>query len=205
MARYTVELIDLVEKGYDVGLSSYPLFDENYRPTLNRKITEHYAFREIGLETPALFSRFMARKMNEIMKYYNKLYESELIKIDALTRLDYSEEFDREGNAASTSTAEANGSGSSRDVSSNTPQGLLSMPSIENEVYATNAMIGKTTSDSTSSANNTTDSTDHYIKKIVGNNAGRTDAQMLKEFRETFLNIDMQIVEELEPLFMQIW
>lgn len=205
MARYTVELIDLVEKGYDVGLSSYPIFDENYRPTLNRKITEHYAFREIGLETPALFSRLMSRKMNEIMKYYNKLYESELIPIQALTRLDYSEDFDRVGNAASTSTAQATGNGSSRDVSSNTPQGLLSMPSIENEVYATNAMIGKTVSDSTSSANNTTDSTDHYIKKIVGNNAGRTDAQMLKEFRETLLNIDMQVVEELEPLFMQIW
>lgn len=205
MSRYTIELVDLIEKGYDVGLSSYPIFDENYRPTLNQKITEHYAFREIGLETPALFSRFMSRKMNEIMKYYNKLYESELISIQALTRLDYSEDFDRVGNAASTSTAQATGNGSSRDVSSNTPQGLLSMPSIENEVYATNAMIGKTVSDSTSSANNTTDSTDHYIKKIVGNNAGRTDAQMLKEFRETFLNIDSQIIEELEPLFMQIW
>ena len=79
------------------------------------------------------------------------------------------------------------------------------MPSIENEVYATNAMIGKTSSGSTSSANNKMDSTDHYIKRIVGNNAGRTDAQMIKEFRSSLLNIDMQVIEELEPLFMQIW
>lgn len=205
MARYTVELHSLEEAGYDLGLSIYPIFDEDYRPVLNNKIIEHYAFREIGLETPAQFARFMARKMGEIMVYYNQLYKSELIPIQALTRLDYTEEYDREGTAASDSTARADGTGSSRDVSSNTPQGLLSMPSIENEVYATNAMIGKTTSGSTSSANNTTDSTDHYFKKIAGNNAIRTDAQMLKEFRDTFLNIDLQIIEELEPLFMQIW
>lgn len=205
MSRYTVELHSLEEAGYDLGLSTYPIFDEEYRPILNNKIIEHYAFREIGLETPALFARFMARKMGEIMVYYNQLYKSELIPIQALTRLDYSEDYDRSSTAASDSTAKADGTGTSRDVSSNTPQGLLSMPNIENEVYATNAMIGKTSSGSTSSANNTTDSTDHYFKKISGNNAGRTDAQMLKEFRETFLNIDSQVIEELEPLFMQIW
>lgn len=205
MSRYTVELHSLEEAGYDLGLSTYPIFDEEYRPILNNKIIEHYAFREIGLETPALFARFMARKMGEIMVYYNQLYKSELIPIQALTRLDYSEDYDRSSTAASDSTAKADGTGTSRDVSSNTPQGLLSMPNIENEVYATNAMIGKTSSGSTSSANNKTDSTDHYIKRIVGNNAGRTDAQMLKEFRETFLNIDLSIIEELEPLFMQIW
>lgn len=205
MSRYTVELHSLEEAGYDLGLSTYPIFDEDYRPILNNKIIEHYAFREIGLETPALFARFMARKMGEIMVYYNQLYKSELIPIQALTRLDYSEDYDRSSTASSDSAAKADGTGTSRDVSSNTPQGLLSMPNIENEVYATNAMIGKTTSGSTSSANNKTDSTDHYIKRIVGNNAGRTDAQMLKEFRETFLNIDSSIIEELEPLFMQIW
>lgn len=205
MSRYTVELHSLEEAGYDLGLSTYPIFDEDYRSILNNKIIEHYAFREIGLETPALFARFMARKMGEIMVYYNQLYKSELIPIQALTRLDYSEDYDRSSTAASDSTAKADGTGTSRDVSSNTPQGLLSMPNIENEVYATNAMIGKTSSGSTSSANNKTDSTDHYIKRIVGNNAGRTDAQMLKEFRETFLNIDLSIIEELEPLFMQIW
>lgn len=205
MSRYTVELHSLEEAGYDLGLSTYPIFDEDYRSILNNKIIEHYAFREIGLETPALFARFMARKMSEIMVYYNQLYKSELLPIQALTRLDYSEDYDRSSTASSDSAAKADGTGTSRDVSSNTPQGLLSMPNIENEVYATNAMIGKTTSGSTSSANNKTDSTDHYIKRIVGNNAGRTDAQMLKEFRETFLNIDLSIIEELEPLFMQIW
>lgn len=205
MSVYTVELHSLEEAGMDLGLNNYPIFDEAYRSVLNNKIIEHYAFREIGLETPALFARFMNRKMCEIMVYYNQLYKSELVPIQALTRLDYSEEYDRSSGVESDSTARADGTGTSRDVSSNTPQGLLSMSSIENEVYATNAMIGKTSSGSTSSANNKTDSTDHYIKRIVGNNASRTDAQMLKEFRETLLNIDMQVIEELEPLFMQIW
>ena len=30
-------------------------------------------------------------------------------------------------------------------------------------------------------------------------------SKYIKEFRETMLNIDMMVIEELEPLFMQIW
>lgn len=34
---------------------------------------------------------------------------------------------------------------------------------------------------------------------------GTSQAELLLKFRETFLNIDMMIIEELETLFMQIW
>lgn len=61
---------------------NYPLFDPDYRTTLETKILMHYYTREIGFETVALWKHFLKMRMNEIMPYYNKLYQSELLMPD---------------------------------------------------------------------------------------------------------------------------
>ena len=53
--------------------------------------------------------------------------------------------------------------------------------------------------------NGTVNTTDEYVDIVKGKRGGVTYSAMLKEFRETFLNIDMMVIRELEPLFMQIW
>lgn len=58
---------------------SYPIYDEEYRQVLETKILRHYYTREIGLETVGLWQLFLETRMNEIMPYYNKLYQSELL------------------------------------------------------------------------------------------------------------------------------
>lgn len=58
---------------------NYPLFDSEYRSTLETKILMHYYTREIGFETVALWKHFLKMRLNEIMPYYNKLYQSELL------------------------------------------------------------------------------------------------------------------------------
>lgn len=69
----------------------YPIFDEAYKGVLEKKILRHYYTREIGQETFGLFQLFLSDKMNEIMPYYNQLYESELLKhqIEPLTNSGY--------------------------------------------------------------------------------------------------------------------
>ena len=61
-----------------------------------------------------------------------------------------------------------------------------------------------TTNTSFNETNNIT-STDDYIQHIVGKTSGQTYSKMLQEFRETFMNIDMLVIESLEPLFIQLW
>ena len=82
MAAYTVTLMEILESGFDINLREYPIFKEEYRTILNKKILDHYYTREIGAETPALFRFWLNRRMNEIMPYYNKLYKSELLEFD---------------------------------------------------------------------------------------------------------------------------
>ena len=62
----------------------YPIFDENYRETLEKKILKHYYTREICEETVGLWKLRLDDKMNLIMPYYNQLYKSELIKFNPM-------------------------------------------------------------------------------------------------------------------------
>ena len=53
--------------------------------------------------------------------------------------------------------------------------------------------------------NKNLNSIDDYIEHVKGKNSGVSFSAMLNEFRTTFLNIDMQIINELSDLFMNLW
>lgn len=217
---FTVELGSLVENGFDLGLDAYPIFDEDYRRALNAKIVEHYWFREIGLETPQLFKRFLNRRMNEIMPFYNQLYESALLEFDPLSNhrmetkgessgvSEQTRDCEREENAEG-STANTTGS-DARTLVSATPQMQLS----GNEDYATNITDSRsetkadgTTSTSSSAKDSSTtgaNSTERYVNAVSGL-SGITGSQALQQFRDTFLNVDMMVIEDLNVLFMGIY
>ena len=48
-------------------------------------------------------------------------------------------------------------------------------------------------------------STENYVLHVVGKQAGISYSKMLKEFRETFLNIDMDVINSLSDLFLNLW
>lgn len=56
-----------------------------------------------------------------------------------------------------------------------------------------------------SETNKTAKNIGEYSERIFGKSAGVSYSKMLQEFRETFLNIDMMIIRDLEVLFMQLW
>lgn len=63
---------------------SFPIFDENYRVVIEKKILKHYYTREICEETVGLWKLRLDTRLNEIMPYYNKLYQSELLEFNPL-------------------------------------------------------------------------------------------------------------------------
>lgn len=92
----------------------FPMFSEEYREDLCKKILRHYYTREICEETVGLWKLRLNSRMNEIMPYYNKLYNSELIAIEPLinTRLNVIKQNKKTG------TDTINTSGSSNEASS---------------------------------------------------------------------------------------
>lgn len=210
---------------------NFPIFDENYRSVLCQKILKHYYTREIAFETVGLWKLKLDTLMNEIMPYYNKLYESELLEFDPFRDADYTKEHEGSdsgsgtdtGNTTQENTETINDVGNmqlnetSWDVYSDTPQGALT--NVDNNTYLTNARkvtheaetdttndkeINGTT-EGTSELNRVYNNTDEYIDHVYGKFPGKTYMSMLKEFRETFLNIDMEIINRLSDLFFKLW
>lgn len=62
----------------------FPMFSEEYRGILEKKILRHYYMREIGAETFGLWQLQLCDKLNEIMPYYNQLYASQLLEVEPL-------------------------------------------------------------------------------------------------------------------------
>lgn len=48
-------------------------------------------------------------------------------------------------------------------------------------------------------------STESYVLHVVGKTAGTSYSKLLKEFRETFLNIDLEVINSLSDLFFNLW
>lgn len=218
MADFTIELRDVVRKfGADhVGLSDYPIFDEQYREFLNSKILDHYWYNEIAHETVDMFVHQMRTKMGEIMPYYNKWYESELVDIDPLSTQDVhstggSKTKSRGSNQQRGSTTDehdtaSDGHSMSRTVQSEYPQARLA----GNKDYATAATENKTDNQGGQKVRGKADQSSQSSQDSTGEasseshswgRSGHT-AALIAAWRETFVNIDMMVISELEPLFM---
>lgn len=205
----TTEIVNGISKltGGNIGLAYYPLWDETYRDHLNGIIVDHYWNREIGLETIDMFQLNMRKKMNEIMPYYNKFYESLQIEFDPLKTIDLSTASTGDSTQNSTNTgsanSEADNTGASRSVNSETPQTMLS----GDADYATSAADSNSTSKTTgtNSQTGTADSTDHSENNVAVSGYQGVPSDLVVRYRDSIVNVDIMILGELEELFMQVW
>jgi len=241
MAKYTTEVRSLHRQGFDFGLKDYPIFDPAYREVLNNKILAHYRYCEIGSETPGRFKHHLNTLMGEIMPYYNKLYQSELIEFNPLYNVDYTETSTKTTTGESDANATRNSSATNENtqtldtttntteiddllnVESDTPGGMLSVGDIKTNTWASKANRqdntrtaettntgtvvddGESTLSETGNTTTTINNLDDYVKRVVGNTGGKNYAEMLLDFRATFLNIDLMVIKDLKQLFMGVY
>ena len=242
---------------------NFPIYDENYRSILEKKILKHYYTREISAETVGLWKLWLDARMNEIMPYYNQLYKSALLDFNPLYDVDYTRTYTRKndglqessssgsssgtgkttgkntgkvtGSKETTTTDNETGtfSGSKTDKYADTPQG--SLQNVISGKYLTNARIdsedNETTRNNTGSVSDTTAETqestqegtnestassemsstgkasnmEEYTETVSGKQGGVNYAAMVTEFRKTFLNIDMMIINDLSDLFFNLY
>ena len=204
MSKYTTTIKVLKDNNFNFGLDSYPIFDENYRETLNNNILNHYLMNEIGFETPELFKFYLNQKMNEIMPYYNELYKVQKKLIDEnllLNNVNLTETLHGSNTTETSSTSQSLSRG--KNLYQDTPQGQISQTDIDNQTWATNLTLNKNKVEDESNA--TGNGTNEYLKTIIGNNGGKFNIDVLNDIKNNLLNIDMMIINDLNELFMQIF
>lgn len=187
--------------------TSFPMFDEDYRETLCKKILAHYYTREIGYETPALWIFKLQTRMNEIMPYYNQMYESALLEFNPFKDFEYSVQHEGEntGTSSGTNSGSSSDSSSSTTKYSETPQNGLS--GVLNDEYLTSATVNSSEGSGSSSSESSAESsgTNKWTELLSGKRGGESYAKLLQEFRRTFVNIDLDIINSLSDLFFNLW
>ena len=204
MAKYTITIKSLIDNNFDFKMDSYPIFDENYRDTLNQNILYHYYENEIGFETASLFRFYLNQKLNEIMPYYNELYKVQKKLIDEnllLNNVNLTETLHGSNTTKTNSKSESSNNGKS--LFQDTPQGQISQTDIDNQTWATNLTLNK--NEIADQSNATGSGTNEYIKTIIGNNGGKFNIDVLNDIKNNLMNIDLMIINELNDLFMQIF
>lgn len=204
MAKYTITIKTLIDNNFNFKMDSYPIFDENYRNTLNQNILYHYYENEIGFETASLFRFYLNQKLNEIMPYYNELYKVQKKLIDEnllLNNVNLTEQLIGSNKTETSSTSQSSNNG--KNLFQDTPQGKISQTDIDNQTWATNLTLNKNKIEDESNA--TGSGTNEYLKTIIGNNGGKFNIDILNDIKNNLMNIYLMIINELNDLFMGIF
>lgn len=182
----------------------YPIWDEDFRDTLNGWIYSYFEYRECASETPENFANQMYLKMirtmsqvNDIAKTYFDRDESEVLKWSDTGSVTTDMETTRTPDLVDSSTTESESKATA--LMSDTPQTQLS--GTENYMTQLNesgsAASGTTTATSTGTETNegTTTTTTH------DGNA----AEQLARWLAAYPDVLGYIFTSLEPLFMQVY
>lgn len=92
------------------------------------------------------------------------------------------------------STSSLNGTYTNENLNKGTTVNEGTIRSNTNETGAANA-----------SETGTSETTETWTEKVMGKNNSENYGQLLVEFRKSIINIDKMIIDELKPLFMQLW
>lgn len=189
---------------------NFPIFDESYRVELETKILKHFYTREIGAETVGLWKLWLNTTMNEIMPEMNKYYESTLLEYNPLYATDMHTERVRktkgENENTTTGSSTTDTQNGSTDKYSDTPQGGLT--GVIEGTYLTSARVQDETGTSGTEfenvANGNFEDNEDFAEHVYGYN-GWSPSKLVEDFRKAIINVDLMVIQRLEPLFMQIW
>lgn len=275
MSKYTTQIRFIIEMNSDEGLPitqrieqalpaifnfNYPIWSNEYKRTLEKKILMHYFNKEICCETVGLWKLYLEERLNLIMPYYNEIYKTVAIDYEWLEDIDVVEHYEGNKNivgkikdssvgtiidssrgkvtdsgqdTTTSSNNETNtltGTKTSKDLKSDLPQANYQGLDYGTELHDTtstdnNTTTHEATSNSTIDKNNVTDTTsnsntdtssssntdttnttnDNFIRSHKGLNGSRSRQQLNLEYRQSLINIDKMVIEELKDLFMMIY
>lgn len=114
----------------------------------------------------------------------------------------------KSGNSTNTNTGNSTDTNTGNSTDTNTGNSTDI-----NTGHSTNANTGNSTNTNTGNVKNVNDSfkeygfntTDEYVDTITGKRGSYSFSKMILDFRQTFVNIDKMIIEELSDLFFGLW
>lgn len=218
MAAYTTEVKSIIEYYSTEGKSwnerideaalvifdfPYPIWEESYRPVLNRKILRHYFRREIGEETVGAWRFSLETRMEEIMPHYVELYKTTLEEFDGSNDIDITTILKRDVKSEQNEKTTGTNVSSGNNVGLDYPQ--AGQTATDKEYYASQEQTAENKSDGTSERKADSAGDENSTQTRKGRLGARTQGDIINSFRESLIEIDLMIIRDLKGLFFPLW
>lgn len=211
--KVTIELGQLIKDGVKLWDFDYPSYYKGEAKTaFEKKVIDHFYFRQIGQETVGRFLHVFRTRVREIMPRYIDMYKTVEIMNNLdnpFDNVDIVESYEEttsgstfaDGNSSETGSTTTN----STHKYSDTAQG-----SIENvEHHMSEGSIDysdvNTGSDVYSQSSTETAGTVSHTLTRKGNQGVNTYAHDMIEFRQSIIDVDMMIIDDLNELFLCVY
>lgn len=208
MANYTIELRKILSSRDIFKSINYDFYEKTYKPIFEEKFIKRFYFREIGVETIERFLINLETTLNEIMPYYNHLYQTTTYKYDPILNYDVTETITREIVGATESDNSLNQSSTQNEgvrnydtpiIKVKDPNSYKKSPSFITDSEGNNLLKANSNKRENNKSNEINNRTTR------GNIGVMTTQDLIKKEREIIINIDKMILDDLEVLFMQVF
>jgi len=197
-AKLQYQFNDIPELGDDLYISNIPVFDESYREILTSKILDRFRDRRICADTQDQWSMWLIEWANEKMPYFNLRYMSAAVDLPLDTESS-TRTASRDQETTGSTSRDATQNDRSRAVNSDFPQAILS-GSTDYASDATDINAETIGVEETSNEESIT-GTENEVRT---GRSGISIAELLKKQRETFLNVDEEVLNSMSILFLPL-
>ena len=136
--------------------------------------------------------------LNLLLPKYNKLYKSQNLEQRILDNYDVIEKFER--TSTNNTTGSQNVNNTNKNLYSDTPKKRID---IESNDFVTN--ITKNNGTSSLNTSGVDDGVEKWERTMQGNIGIQTDAMAVTAYENSLRNIDLELFNELEVLFMGVF
>lgn len=210
MEMTTWTLGKMVEDGQEIFDFDYPFYSEERRKQFEQHFIEHFYFDEIGQETPARFKHRLKIKLNLIMPYWNKIFladelEQRILDNYSVTET-YTSNIENSSSAVNENSVNTSNESVNKNLESETPVTKVDFEQVD---YFSNIVkdIGSGTSNTTASnTNNVNDNRkESWTRKMDGNIGVQTDADAIIKYWKSLRQIELEIFNQCNSLFMEVY
>ena len=210
MEMTTWTLGQMIEDGQEIFDFDYPFYNEERRKQFEQHFIEHFYFDEIGQETPARFKHRLKIKLNLIMPYWNKIFladelEQRILDNYSVTET-YTSNIENSSSAVNENSVNTSNESVNKNLESETPVTKVDFDQVD---YFSNIVkdIGSGTSNTTASnTNNVNDNRkESWTRKMDGNIGVQTDADAIVKYWQSLRQIEIEIFNQCNSLFMEVY
>ena len=205
MAIVTVELRDLLQTNFKLFDFSYQCSDPAWKVELEEAIVDYFYFEEIGQETAERFKHVFRTTMQAIMPYYDKLHELSKINIDmsSLNNYKMTEKMTKTNDRALiNSGSDVNSSDITTD-SRNTdyPQHT----NIVDDIPSGRSVSGTDSINTITFGSKQDEARNEEYEKTIEGYEGVSPMELLKQYQDSLIRINSQIIKELKTCFILVY